>query len=75
GNVYEYATLVEMAKEANPFFSFIDVNNVEFLYPGNMVEKIKNYCRNTGQKIPESIAQITRVILESLAMEYRFVIE
>jgi rhamnulokinase len=40
-----------------------------------MVEKIKNYCRKTVQKVPEDIPQIARVIFESLAMEYRYVIE
>jgi len=72
---YTYEEIVEMAKDAEPFYSFIDVNSSDFLYPGNMVEKIKNYCKKTGQKIPEGISQISRVIFESLAMEYRYVIE
>jgi rhamnulokinase len=75
GSVLKYEELVEMAKQTTPFFSFIDVNSADFLYPGNMVEKIKNYCRKTGQKVPEDISQITRVIFESLAMEYRYVME
>jgi len=75
GNVLKYEELVELAKNAQPFFAFIDVNSADFLYPGNMVEKIKNYCRKTGQKVPEDIYQITRVIFESLAMEYRYVLE
>jgi len=75
GKSYTYEEIVEIAKNAIPFYSFIDVNSSDFLYPGNMVEKIKNYCRKTGQKIPEDIPQIARVIFESLAMEYRYVIE
>ncbi len=73
--IYTYEELVEMAKNAIPFYSLIDISSPDFLYPGNMIEKIKNYCHRTGQKSPDNIAQITRVILESLAMEYRFVIE
>ncbi|HOK57122.1 MAG TPA: rhamnulokinase family protein [bacterium] len=75
GNIFKYEELVEMAKNATPFYAFIDVNNADFLYPGNMIDKIKNYCKKTGQKIPEDIPQIVRVIFESLAMEYRYVIE
>jgi rhamnulokinase len=75
GRSYKYEEIVEIAKNAIPFYSFIDVNSSDFLYPGNMVEKIKNYCRKTGQKVPEDIPQIARVIFESLAMEYRYVIE
>lgn len=75
GKEYKYEEIVEFAKNATPFYSFIDVNSSDFLYPGNMNEKIKNYCKKTGQKIPEDIPQIARVIFESLAMEYRYVIE
>lgn len=75
GKNYTYEELVEIAKNGSPFYSFIDVNSSDFLYPGNMPEKIKNYCKKTGQKVPEDIPQITRVIFESLAMEYRYVIE
>ncbi|HRR95905.1 MAG TPA: rhamnulokinase family protein [Candidatus Ratteibacteria bacterium] len=75
GNYYDYPTLTEIAINSQPFYSFIDVNDGVFLFPGNMPEKIKEYCKKTGQKIPEEIGQIVRVILESLALEYRYNIE
>ena len=75
GNYYDYPTLTEIAINSQPFYSFIDVNDGAFLFPGNMPEKIKEYCKKTGQKIPEEIGQIVRVILESLALEYRYNIE
>ncbi|MCD6221884.1 rhamnulokinase, partial [bacterium] len=75
GKSFDYPALTEMASKAEPFYSFIDVNNKQFLFPGNMPEKIKDYCRKTGQKVPEDIGQIVRVIFESLAMEYRYNIE
>jgi len=34
-----------------------------------------DYCRNGGQKVPEGIAVIARVILESLAFKYRFTLD
>lgn len=75
GKVYDYVSLTEMASKADAFYSFIDVNDNLFLFPGNMPEKVRNYCKKTGQKVPEEIGQVVRVILESLAMEYRYNIE
>lgn len=75
GKEFSYLEMTEMASSAKAFNAFIDVNNKEFLFPGNMVEKIQGYCKKTGQNVPESIAEITRVILESLAMEYKHAVE
>jgi len=75
GKKYSYEELVQMACLSEPFYALIDVNEKEFLFPGNMPDKIQKYCQKTGQKVPQTEGQITRVILESLAMEYRDVIE
>ncbi|MDD3726254.1 MAG: FGGY-family carbohydrate kinase, partial [Candidatus Ratteibacteria bacterium] len=75
GKEFSYQELTDMASNAKPFHSFIDVNYKEFLFPGNMPEKIQQYCKDTGQDVPEDIAQISRVVLESLAMEYRYVMD
>ncbi|NLG12134.1 MAG: rhamnulokinase [Elusimicrobia bacterium] len=75
GHDYSYLELTDMAYSAKPFLSFIDVNNGEFLFPGDMPKRIQNYCKATEQEVPEGLAQITRVVLESLAMEYRSVME
>jgi len=55
--------------------SVIDVDEERFQTPGNMPEKIVNYCRETGQNIPGNILEIVRIIFESLALKYRWVIE
>ena len=75
GKDFSYLELTDMAFSAKPFLSFIDVNYEEFLFPCNMPERIQNYCKETGQDVPEDIAQIVRIVLESLAMEYRCVME
>ena len=72
---FSYVELGEMAAKEKPFNSLIDVNNSIFLFVGNMVEKIKKFCRITDQKVPETIGEISRTILESLALEYKFHIE
>ncbi|HOL21750.1 MAG TPA: rhamnulokinase family protein, partial [bacterium] len=75
GKEFSYQELTDMASSAKPFLSFIDVNHKDFLFPGNMPERIQKYCKDTGQQIPEDIPQTVRVILESLAMEYRYVMD
>ncbi len=75
GQSFSYGQLTDMASSAKPFFSFINANDDKFLFPGNMPERIQEYCRKTGQRVPEDISQISRVILESLAMEYRYQME
>jgi len=72
---YSYVELGELAAQEKPFVSFIDVNSSMFLFPGNMVEKIQKFCRTTNQKVPSTIGEISRTILESLALEYKLHIE
>jgi len=75
GKLYSYEQLTKLASTAEPFYSLINVDNEKFLFPGDMPERIQKYCEDTGQKVPQDESQITRVILESLAMEYRDTLE
>ncbi len=73
GREYSYAELTEMAAGAPPFVAVIDPDR--FIEPGEMPRRIAEFCRKTGQKEPESHAQIVRIALESLALRYREVLE
>ncbi|MDA7915627.1 rhamnulokinase [Verrucomicrobia bacterium] len=75
GNVFEYATLVELASEAEPFRSLIPVNDTRFLRPASMTEMIAETCRETGQPVPDTEGQFIRCCLESLAFAYRETLE
>lgn len=75
GEALSYDELEEMALRAKPFVSFIDPDDDLFHGPGHMPEKIAEFCRRTGQAIPEDKGQIVRCIMESLAIKYRLVIE
>lgn len=75
GRAISFEELNEGALQAEPFASLIDPDNMIFYRPGNMPIKIQEFCRNTGQKVPSDKSQITRCILESLALKYRSAIE
>ena len=42
-----------------------------FANPVSMVQAIQDYCRNTGQHVPQGYAEICRCIFDSLALRYR----
>jgi rhamnulokinase len=75
GTELSYDQLTEMAAAAPPFQAFILSNERGFLAPGNMPARIQAFCRESGQEVPQSRGEIVRVALESLALEYRFVVE
>jgi rhamnulokinase len=75
GETYGYAELTEMAAQAAAFGPIIDVDAHRFLAPGDMPGKIRAYCQETGQAVPESKGEVLRCALESLALRYRWVLE
>ena len=75
GNSYSYDQLTEMARKAEPLQMFIDPDADEFLNPADMPEAIQDFCRRTGQRVPESEAALVRCCLESLALKYRWTVE
>jgi rhamnulokinase len=70
---YSYTQLTGMAAQAPAFQAVLDPD--AFLEPGHMPERIAEYCRRTGQAAPEQPGTMIRVILESLALRYRQVLE
>jgi len=70
-----YADITEMAQKAKPFAAYIDPDYREFLAPGDMPKRINDYLAKTGQKTISDKGQMIRIILESLAFKYRYVME
>lgn len=71
GTPLTYDELTELALSAPENGSYIDAADAVFLPPGGMPQRIREYCRDSGQKVPESRAAIVRCIVESLALQYR----
>ena len=75
GEPHSYDELTEMAAQAEPFLCVIDPDHGEFFKPGDMPGRIREYCRATGQSVPESKGALLRCALEGIALKYRWVLE
>jgi rhamnulokinase len=71
GAEYSYDQLTALAEQAEPFRSFIDPDDPVFLPPGDIPERVREFCARTNQPVPETEGQVLRTIYESLAMKYR----
>jgi sugar (pentulose or hexulose) kinase len=75
GTELSYDELTAMAEKAEPFAGFLNVDEGVFLAPGDMPKRINEYLAQTGQKTTQDKGQMNRIILESLAVKYRHVME
>lgn len=66
-----YPNLIAESRKVEAFRSFINPDHPMFANPESMVQAIRQYCAQTSQIVPESKAEITRLIFESLAMRYK----
>ncbi len=55
--------------------SLVDCNDDRFLAPENMTREVQKACEETGQQVPEGIAEVASVIYNSLAQCYAKTIE
>ncbi len=69
---YGYNDLEKHALAAKPFGFFIDPDAPEFVPPGNLPRRVREFCKRTGQGEPQSVGEIMRCIYESIAMKYRY---
>ena len=59
------------AMQVEAFRSIINPDDAAFANPSSMIEAIQQYCRKTGQAVPETPAEICRCIFDSLALRYK----
>ncbi len=69
-NQYSFAELVQLAQEAAAFHSIVNVDDARFLKPDNMIEEIQNYCRETGQTVPNTVGEVAKCVFDSLVVSY-----
>lgn len=75
GTEYSFADMESLARGAEPFVSFIDPNCADFTAPEDMPAAVAEYCRRTGQPVPETDGALLRCIYQSLACEFALAIE
>ena len=64
-----FAEICEMAAKTD-IESVVDANDDRFLAPKNMTEEVKKACNESGQQVPQSVAEVAAVIYNSLAKCY-----
>jgi sugar (pentulose or hexulose) kinase len=75
GKEYDYVTLTQMAASAKPRAALIDPDHKPFGTPGQMPQKITDFCKQTNQSPPSSHGEFVRCCLDSLALTYRRTLE
>ncbi|MEC0202936.1 rhamnulokinase [Paenibacillus lautus] len=75
GLSYSYPELVNMADAAPAFACFMDPDDPVFLPAGDMPKRVMEYAARTNQSVPQGVGALVRCIMESLAMQYRYVLE
>lgn len=71
GHDWSWDRLIAMAEQAPAMAAIIDTDAEAFVAPGNMPAAIAEFCRHTGQVVPQSEGEIVRCALESLVLRYR----
>ncbi|MCB0753691.1 MAG: rhamnulokinase [Ignavibacteriae bacterium] len=72
GKKYNYPDLTKMAEEFGSTESWLNLNDPLFFKAGNMPDKIISFLKETNQNNNDEIGFLIRVVLESLAFNYRF---
>ena len=70
-----YANLTEIAREVKPCGQFFNVDAPSLLAPKCMSATIASELTQWNQRVPQSRGEWIRVVLESLALKYRFVLD
>lgn len=71
GRSYDYVRIAQLAAEAAPLRSLVNLNDPRFLNPHDMPTAIREFCRETNQLVPQTDGELVRCCYESLALKYR----
>jgi len=75
GQEHSYDEMTQLAAESEAFLAVINPDDDTFFHPGDMPERIRQYCHKTDQRVPQTNGEVLRVALESLTLKYRWVLE
>lgn len=66
GDSLSFAEMETLARNAKPFSCFIDPDAPDFVAAGNIPERIRAYCRRTGQYVPKPKEKFSAVFMRAL---------
>jgi len=75
GEDLSYDQIRQLADGAKPLVSIVEPDHKEFLAPADMPAAIRDFCKRTGQPVPQDKGAVARCALESLALKYRWTLE
>ena len=75
GEDVTFGELADQARTATAFRTLINPNAPQFAAPGDMAEKIREFARQTEQDEPETVGDLVRCCLDSLALCYRHTVD
>jgi len=72
GTDCSFGEIAQWAMDAKPMTCFVDPDDAAFELPGNYPARVQEFCKKTGQTVPQTKGEIARCVYESLAMKYRY---
>ncbi|MCQ2387016.1 MAG: rhamnulokinase [Clostridia bacterium] len=72
---YSFVEFVDEARKVKDFNSIVEVNDQSFFAPTSMIQAVKDYCKKTNQKVPETVGEIVLCVYTSLAKCYKKAVE
>ncbi|ATO56304.1 rhamnulokinase [Loigolactobacillus coryniformis subsp. coryniformis] len=67
---YSFAELAALAEKETSFKLFIDVNDLRFQNPDNMIQELQTYAAETNQFVPKTPGELARAIYDNLSLYY-----
>ena len=72
GKPVSWDEIVRAAQEAPPGKAFIDVQDPDFMLANpDMPGVVCDYCRKTGQYVPQNMGGVARVVYESMVLKFK----
>lgn len=71
GRNISFSQMEDMARNSEMCKYFINPNDITFLTPGDMPERVRKFCARTEQGVPGSDGEVLRAIYDSLALYFK----
>lgn len=71
GKAYSFTEMLNLATGSREFICLLDTDHPSFAEPGDMINKIKSFAKNTNQEIPQNDGEYIRTVYEGLALKHK----